>query len=112
MKVKRLKDEIRYIKIERDAIYERLREDIIDQAENYFGILDVTKVHFEFLWDPDTDEFICAICDDRQGFYGHDAFDLKALFQNRPITTHTLYSKNCYSSISIDDCNALKSKEH
>lgn len=103
MKVKRLKDEIRYIKIDREAIFERLREDMIDQAEKYFEILDITKVDFKYFWDPDTDEFICAICDKERG---SDSFDLEVLARDKPITTHTLYSEECYSSISIDDCNA------
>lgn len=103
MKVKRLKNEIRYIKIDRDAIFERLREDMVEQAENYFKILDITKVNFKYFWDSDTDEFICAICD---GDRGLDLLDLEVL-SKKPITTHTLYSAKCYSSISIDDCNAL-----
>lgn len=105
MKVKRLKNEIRYIKIDRDAIFERLREDMIDQAENYFRILDFTKVNFKYFWDPDTDEFMCAVCD---GDLQLDSFFLETILKEKPITTHTLYSTKCYSSILIDDCNNIQ----
>ena len=58
----------RIVKIGKDAIYEILREYIIDNQENFFDVTDGTKIvtHFDINWD--TGEFICIARNE----YGED----------------------------------------
>ena len=62
------KGNYRIIKIGKDAIYEILREYIIDNQENFFDVTDGTKIvtHFDINWD--TGEFICIARNE----YGED----------------------------------------
>ena len=114
MKVKHLKKgEFRVIQVDEEAIFELLCETMIDRANNLFGILDVTKVHFKMSWDKENNEFICAICDSEyaKGKEKFDQIDLEKMSEEVGVTTHTLYGRNCYVTWTDQDAFAGEKEE-
>lgn len=82
------KGELRVLQVRQDAIYELLRETLMERANTIFDILDVTKIGFQFYWDNATNQFICAVHD---GAYSPD-LDLDALGKEVGVTTDTFYT--------------------
>ncbi len=98
MKVKHLKKgEIRVISIGREAIYELLRETMMENAEQYFDLLDMKTVKFQMSWDSQTDLFTCIIHNDQNT----PDIDVQAIVQEIGITAETLFYKNRYKTIFV-----------
>ena len=98
----------RIIKIGKDAIYEILREYIMDNQERIFDVTDGTKIvtHFDINWD--TCEFICAARND----YGENELlqchiDTAELLSKLPDTTETLFMDNRYIEMSEEEIENL-----
>ncbi len=94
----------RIIKIGKDAIYEVLREYIIDNQENFFDVTDGTKIvtHFDINWD--TGEFICIARND----YGENEhlqcyIDTAKILSELQNTTETLFTDKRYVEISEEE---------
>lgn len=104
-KEKRIPDgKYRIIKIGKDAIYEILREYIIDNTEDFLDVSDSTKIvtHFNINWD--TGEFICLA----RNNYGEDEYlqcniDTEKLLANLQNTTETLFTDNRYIELSEEE---------
>ena len=98
----------RIIKIGRDAIYEVLREYIIDNDKAFFDVTDSTKIvkHFDINWG--TGEFICAARKD----YGDDEhlqcnIDTTELLLKLQDTTETLFADKRYVEMSEEEIKNL-----
>ncbi len=98
----------RIIKIGKDAVYEVLREYIIDNQEAFFDITDGTKIitHFDLNWD--TGEFICAA----RNTYGEDEHwqcnvDTSELLLKLQDTTETLFTEKRYIEMSEEEIKKL-----
>lgn len=105
MKVKHLKQgEIRAISIGREAIYELLRETMMENSAEYFDILGNT-VMFEMRWNSKTEIFTCAVFDRK---YPPDDLDFDTLEKHLGLTTETLYQRNRYKTVCIKDMQAEK----
>jgi len=98
----------RIIKIGKDAIYEILREYIIDNEERFFNVTDGTKIvtHFDINWE--TGEFVCAARND----YGENEhlqchIDTAELLSKLPDTTETLFMDNRYIEMSEEEIENL-----
>ena len=97
-------DKYRIIKIGKDAIYEIIREYIIDNQEDIFDVNDGTKIvtHFEINWNKG--EFICIARNE----YGEneylqsniDATELLSKIQN---TTETIFVDKPYVELSKEE---------
>ena len=97
-------DKYRIIKIGKDAIYEIIREYIIDNQEDIFDVNDGTKIvtHFEINWNKG--EFICIARNE----YGEneylqsniDATELLSKIQN---TTETIFVDKPYVELSEEE---------
>lgn len=100
MKVKHLNNgQVRVISIDREAIYELLRETMMENREEYFDILGNT-VMFEMKWNSKTDIFTCAVFDRR---YPPNDLDFDKLEEHLGLTTKTLYQKKRYKTVYIKD---------
>lgn len=100
MKVKHLKKgEIRVIGIDREAIYELLRETMMEHGMEYFELLSNT-VEFDMRWSSKSDIFTCAVFDRNYSpkFLDHDILEKKI-----GITTKTLFQKNRYKTVCLKD---------
>ena len=98
----------RIIKIGKDAIYEILREYIIDNEECFFDVTDGTKIvtHFDINWD--TGEFICVARND----YGKNEhlqcnIDTSELLSKLQDTTETLVLDERYIEMSEEEIKNL-----
>lgn len=94
----------RIIKIGKDAIYEVLREYIIDNQEDFFDVTDGTKIvtHFEMDWTKG--EFICIA----RNNYGENEhlqcnIDTKELLSKTQDTTETMFIDKIYVEISEEE---------
>lgn len=98
MKVKHLKKgELRVIRIGREAIYELLRENMIENAEQYFDLLDMRTVTFQMIWSSQTDEFTCVVHDDQYT----PNIDIENIAEKVSLTTETLFQKHRFQTIFI-----------
>ena len=98
----------RIIKIGKDAIYEVLREYIIDSQENFFDVTDGTKIvtHFDINWD--TGEFICAARNDHgENEHLQCNIDTAELLSKLQDTTETLFVDKRYIEMSEEDIKNL-----
>ena len=94
-KKKKLKnDECRVIRINEDAVYELLRENMIDNGEEYFGSPN-SKFHYHWMRDNKTGDFVCFVSKKFINDYG---FDLVMEKVSNP-TTESLYKPSRYVSI-------------
>ncbi|MBQ2676848.1 MAG: hypothetical protein IJF54_05575 [Clostridia bacterium] len=98
----------RIIKIGKDAIYEVLREYIIDNQEKFFDVTDGTKIvtHFDINWD--TGEFICAARNDYgENEYLQSNIDTAKLLSKLHDTTETLFIDERYIEMSGEEIKNL-----
>ena len=98
----------RIVKIGKDAIYEILREYIIDNQEEFFDVADGTKIVTLFDINWDTGEFICIARND----LGHDEhlqcnIDNAKLLSKLQDTTETLFADERYIEISEEEIKNL-----
>ncbi|MBR3908878.1 MAG: hypothetical protein IKJ50_04075 [Clostridia bacterium] len=98
----------RIVKIGKDAIYEILREYIIDNQENFFDVTDGTKIvtHFDINWD--TGEFICIARNE----YGEDEhlqsnIDTTKILSKLQDTTETVFEDKRYIELSEEEIKNL-----
>lgn len=81
-------DNMKYIKIDKDAVYEILREHFIDNSKLYFDEKNIeNKVQYFYL-DKEMN-FICVEADDNV-----EVGDMEKLSNNLPITTKSVFSSN------------------
>ena len=102
MKIKRLKkDEMRVISIDGKAVFELLTETMIENAEQFFDLLDVTKVSFRMQWCEEENCFVCAIVD---GNDWKNDYDLQRIALDIGVTTESLYlhGKKRYSTVDAE----------
>ncbi len=97
-------DKYRIIKIGKDAIYEVLREYIIDNQEDFFDVTDGTKIvtHFEIDWN--NGEFIC-IARNEYGENEHLQCNINTaeLLSKMKDTTKTMFIDKRYVEISEEE---------
>ncbi|MBQ9083709.1 MAG: hypothetical protein IJY28_09465 [Clostridia bacterium] len=98
----------RIIKISKDALFEFIRESVIDHQECFFDVTDGTKIVtcFDINWD--TGEFICVTrneLDENE----HLQFDLdtQALMSKLRDTTGSMYVEKRYIELSEDEIKKL-----
>ena len=98
----------RIIKIGKDAIYEVLREYIIDNQEDFFDVADGTKIvtHFDIDWNKG--EFICIA---RNEYKENEhlqcninTIELLSKIQN---TTKTMFIDKRYVEMSEEEINNM-----
>ncbi len=94
----------RIIKIGKDAIYEILREYIIDNEEEFFDVTDGAEIvtHFDINWD--TGEFICVT----RNNYGENEhlqcnIDTTKLLSKLQDTTQTMFEDKRYIELSEEE---------
>ena len=108
-KEKRIPDgKYRIIKIGKDAIYEILREYIVDNTEDFFDVADGTKIvtHFDINWD--TGEFICVA----RSEYGENEYlqcdvDTTKVLLKMQDTTETLFIDKRYVEMSKEEIEKM-----
>ncbi len=97
-------DKYRIIKIGKDAIYEVLREYIIDNQEDFFDVTDGTKIvtHFEIDWN--NGEFIC-IARNEYGENEHLQYNINTaeLLSKMKDTTKTMFIDKRYVEMSEEE---------
>lgn len=99
------KGELRVIQVEQEAVYELLREVIIERANEIFDILDITKIGFRWEWDEKTNKVICII---HNGDYYPD-LDFDTLRKKVGITTSTFYTNaQQYQTIYVSQEEAMQ----
>ena len=102
------KGNYRIIKIGKDAIYEVLREYVVDNQKEFFDVTDGTKIvtHFDINWD--TGEFVCVARND----YGENEhlqcnIDTSQLLSKLQDTTETLFTDKRYIELSEEEIKNL-----
>ena len=91
----------RIIKIGRDAIYELLREYIIDNQEEFFDVTDGTKIvtHFDIDWNKGN--FICIARNEyRENEHLQFNINTTELLSKMQNTTKTMFIDKRYIEIS------------
>lgn len=79
---------MKYIKIDKDAVYEILREHFIDNLKQYFDEKNIENKVQHFYLDKEMN-FICVEADDNV-----EVGDLEKLSNHLPITTKSVFSSN------------------
>lgn len=101
-------DKYRVIKIGKDALYELIRESIIDNAENHFDISDVTSIVTFFDIDWDKGEFICLARNEKgENEHLQCDVDTELLLSKLQDTTTSLYNGVSYIELSKEDIDKL-----
>ena len=109
-KVKHIKDNrCRVIKLEKDALFEFLYETMIENIEQYFEILDCTKVFSHHKFNPETGEYVCIINDEKVKL--PDDLDIDKILLKMPKTTTSMYSGSSrYKEISFEDLREIQNR--
>lgn len=98
----------RIIKIGKEALFEFLKESVIDNQKYFFDITDDTSVvtHFDIDWDKG--EFIC-IARNEQAENELLQFDIdtEKLLSKLKNTTDSLFNENRYIELSKEDIDSL-----
>ncbi len=107
----------RVIKIDKEAIYEFIRESLIDNESCFFDI-DYNKdksspIVTQCMMDWEKGEFICVASNCPDGYF-ESAFiadeDVEFLLSNLENTTNTLYKENRYIELSDEEIQNLKNE--
>lgn len=98
MKKKLEDNEVRIIKINRDAVYEFLYETIIENSPAFFDLHDMTKAEFQFSWDADG-TLSCIAYKRKPG----RRVDISAIEEATEFTTNSLFTKKRYKTILLTD---------
>lgn len=102
--------EYRVIKISKDAIFEFLYEQMIDNEELFFDVSDVTTIASSFDMNWETGEFVCVVKnspDDAPEALNFDNVDTQKLISKLDDTTTTLYADERYIKISAEEMKKL-----
>lgn len=97
MRTKLKKDEARVIRINQDAIFELIYETFVEKSEQYFDLLDSTKVKLAFDWDQDKNEFTC-VAHTRDLQY---QVDFESIAKEVGITTDSMFQSHRYKTIEL-----------
>ena len=114
MKKKKLGDDkVRVIKISKDALFEFIYENFIDDQDVYFDV-DPLAVTSTFSMDYDNCDFIFCVSNTEDALgnltYLHHKIDPQKLLQKLPDTTSTMFADGRYREYTIEELETL-SKE-
>lgn len=102
MRVKRLKDgEIRVLRVKEKAIEEFLWEMLIEKAKDYFDLLDMKTVCYEFNLDFDKRDLVFVVRDKND--FCPDKSDFSEIADLVDETTKTLFASNRYIRLKKDE---------
>ncbi len=107
-------DEVRILKIGRDAIFEFLYETLLGEEDRTFNV-DSLKVYNKIAMDWESGEFIFAVCNEPKGEKAKsfcESFDVEKLIKLIPDTTETVLKNTPYKSYSINELNELLKSEN
>lgn len=101
-------EEVRVIKISKDALYEFVYEKFIENQEQYFNVnsLDVNSL---FDIDYENGSFIFIVSDEESTKFSSD-IDLKQLIKKLPDTTKSMFEENRYKIYTKEELIKLCSK--
>lgn len=101
-------DTVRVIKIGKEALFEFIYENFIDNQEDFLDV-DPLKVCNSFDIDWERGEFIFCASNNQT----EDAIDLEMLMKNIPVTTTTMYADGRYREYTKEELIKLsKEPEH
>ena len=107
------KDTVRVIKISKDALFEYIYENLVDDQEDFLNVncLDVSTA---FDMDFENNKFIfCAYKsedENEQILVLPEEIDLKRIMHNMEDTTSTLFCENRYKDYSVKELIELSKK--
>lgn len=105
-KIKKIKSgSCRIIKINKEALFEFIYENMIDNLECFFDLLDATNVISHHEINHETGEYMCVINDENEDI--PNDIDLDTLLSLMKPTTKTLYDHNRYKEMSFDEIRSL-----
>lgn len=102
-------NEVRILKIGRDAIFEFLYETLISEQDNIFNV-DSLKVYSSFAMDWESGEFIFAVCNDKKDEKTKsfcESLDVEKLIKLIPDTTDTVLKDKPYKSYNTEELREL-----
>lgn len=108
-------NEVRILKIGRDAIFEFLYETLIGEQDNIFNV-DSLKVYSRFAMDWESGEFIFAVCNDKKDEKTKsfcESLDVEKLIKLIPDTTDTVLKNMPYKDYKTKElCELLKPEKN
>lgn len=107
-------DRYRIIKIGREAVYECLRECIMDKVEPFFEVSDSTTVVEQFDIDWEMGEFIVVArrkYEEEKERLQFDAIDIEVLLKRLKDTTPSLYQEGRYIELTAEEIAAIQNGE-
>ena len=97
---------VRIIKISKEALFEYIYENMLDDQETLFDVepLDVVN-YFDIDWESGELLFCAYKAEDENGkcIKLHEEIDLKKLIHKLPDTTSTMYEDDRYKEYTKDD---------
>lgn len=94
---------MKYIKIDKEAVYELLREHFISEQQNLFNNRNSDDTIQSFYLDEDMN-FTCLLQDENKDKPCVDCDDLEKLSRGLSVTTDSLYTnKKLYKNLSKKD---------
>lgn len=102
-------DEVRILKIGRDAIFEFLYETLLGEEDRTFNV-DSLKVYNKFAMDWESGEFIFAVCNepkDEKAKSFCENLDAEKLIKLIPDTTETVLKDKPYKSYNTEELREL-----
>lgn len=84
---------MKYIKIDKNAVYELLREYVIDKEQYLFNEKQKEDIFHSFCIDEDMN-FICLLQDESKDKSNLRFEELEKIMRDLPITTDSLYSNS------------------
>lgn len=102
-------DEVRILKIGRDAIFEFLYETLLGEEDRTFNV-DSLKVYNKFAMDWESGEFIFAVCNepkDEKAKSFCENLDAEKLIKLIPDTTDTVLKDKPYKSYNTEELREL-----
>lgn len=101
---------MKYIKINKDAVYELLREYFITEQQNFFDNKDVENSHQSFYLDENMN-FTCLLQNENQDKFSIDFDDIEKFASELPVTTQSIYSNSkLYKNISKKEVQNILGK--
>ena len=98
---------MKYIKIDKNAVYELLREYVIDKQQYLFNEKQKEDISHSFCIDKDMN-FICLLQDESKDKSNLKFEELEKIMRDLPITTDSLYSNsNKYKNLSKKEIQNL-----
>lgn len=100
---------MKYIKIDKDAVYELLREYFISEHQNLFNEKNLEDITHSFYLDENMN-FTCLLQNENKDKSYIDLCDLEKITSNLAVTTDSLYSNSKkYKNLSKKEiCNIIR----